>query len=416
MQKAAVETMSVAQRIQAARPQMAAIKEKYDSARAQLVYLRDAIFEILLAFKLMYYATINCMQIGTHPSNRGDNMIEPQDIPKKLKNFVKYGVSADEMKRACVLARPEGQKGNEYEEKNITCVQKASGQLAPVAPGSLRYFTITCGHTNQSMRACVCCCIGNNDPEISQNGVISKAVVSEKCPNFGDMCDNGIPWKVIFAEVEDEWQWALDIIMDADNITYQMARSDSVFEVQMKIVRVARSIREPETQNVDWDEVQRRILQTEIKRSDDIQDLTTFVRYNSGGLDDPIILKEIDAKVKLMKNGYTEPNTQVLAKMQVFDEFPPNMLVHWRAAVVKTMITSGDKNRKGESKYFSTGDISDMLGKYKDYMLQADELMSKVCRCLNGANETHIYICQIHTTMDVHVYIWFSFQGIEAPI
>ena len=81
------------------------------------------------------------------------------------------------------------------------------------------------------MRASVCCCVSCDVPDISQNGVISKAVIAEKCPNFGVMCDNGIPWKVILPEVEEEWGWAIDIIMDADNITYQMARSDSVFEI-----------------------------------------------------------------------------------------------------------------------------------------------------------------------------------------
>ena len=400
------DNMSVRERICCARGQMLKIKEKYDAATAQLVYLRDMIFEVLLFWKLMHVATINCMQIGTHPKNRGDNMIEPQDIPDKLEKFVKFGVSADEMKRACCLARPEGAKGEEYESKNIACVKKASGQLAPVAIGSLRFFTITCGHTNQSMRASVCCCIKCDVAAISQNGVISKAVISEKCPNFGQMCDQGIPWKVILPEVEEEWEWAIDIIMDADNITYQMARPDSVFELQMKIVKKALSLRDPETKVVNWDDVVAKIRQTEIKRSDDVPDLCTFVRYNSGGLDDPIILKEIEIKVKLMKKGYTEPNTQVLAKMQLFDEYAPTCLIWWRAAVVKAMIVSRDKNRRGESKYFSPGDIADMLTKYKEFTFQADEIMAKAC-CFfsNESNGMHIYTCDVGFAC---VYVFFN--------
>ena len=116
-------------------------------------------------------------------------------------------------------------------------------------------------------------------------------------------------------------------------------------------------------------------------------------------------MKEIEAKVKLMKGGYTEPNCQVLAKMQVFDEYPPTTLIFWRAAVVKAMIVSTDKNRKGESKYFSTSDISDMFSKYKEFMFQSDEIMAKACCFSNESNGMHIYTCDVGFAC---VYVFFN--------
>ena len=90
------------------------------------------------------------------------------------------------------------------------------------------------------------------------------------------------------------------------------------------------------------------------------------------------VLSEIDSKVKLMKDGYTEPSPQVLAKMSLFDQIPVNELVWWRAAIVKAMITSGETNRKGESKYFSPNDITEMLfGKWKEFVTQVNEIMEK---------------------------------------
>jgi hypothetical protein len=56
--------------------------------------------------------------------------------------------------------------------------------------------------------------------------------------------------------------------------------------------------------------------------------------------------------------------------------------VRWRAAVVKAMAMARDVNRRGESKYFSAGDIALMSTTHKPFVLQSDEILAKAHRRL----------------------------------
>ena len=132
--------------------------------------------------------------------------------------------------------------------------------------------------------------------------------------------------------------------------------------------------------SVDWDAVVSVIQRAEFHRTDDIPDLARFVRFCAGGLHNPVVLVDVDAFLKSQRK-VSELQASILGRLATLD-YPPNVCVHWRAAVVKAMAMSRDVNRRGESKYFSAGDVALMSTTHKPFVLQSDEIMAKAHRGL----------------------------------
>lgn len=195
---------------------------------------RDEAFMLLAEQELMYSARFNATQMGVHPSNRSKTMVESQNLKKKLKGFKKVGFSNQECLRAVSVERSPKALGDSHEEKNARMARESNGQLAPVELGSLRGFSLTCGHTNQSLRAVVAG-VECDDPDISVNGKLNKAKFAED-PVFMDNIEHGMTWKMIKWEVEERWPELIELIIEADNVPFSSAKVATLLIITILII------------------------------------------------------------------------------------------------------------------------------------------------------------------------------------
>jgi len=228
---AKAQTDDVYKRMDAIDDKILALIARSKTKDPRLVGLRDEAFTLLDKMKLSYHARYNSMQMGVHPSNRGKAMVEAQNLPKKLKGFKKSGFSNPECARACAVERSPKPIGDDYESQNARLARESDGQLAPVETGSLRGYSMTCGHTNQALRAVVAE-IPCDDPEISVNGYLNKA----KFANDAVMIENleaGMTWRMIKWEVEDKWPELIELIIEADNVPFSSAKVANKYSMRV---------------------------------------------------------------------------------------------------------------------------------------------------------------------------------------
>ncbi len=393
---------SIEDRVEAAREAMQDIMRRFSLPGAKPVSLRDEAYAVLERHGLCYVACVMNEQVGTHPRNRGGIILEIQNVILKLHKFAKNRFSFDECARACAVERPHGCLGNQYEKVVQALAMKANGQLMPVANGSLRIFSITCSHTKEALRAAVWG-VPCEDPELSQNGFVSKALLAEKDEALGKAIAHGISWRIIKWPCEKVWPGLIDLIIQGDNLPFAAAKLDTPLSICWRIVETAKQRMDRSTHEIPWSIVAEDVGRAVSASEEDIASYVEFVRHSSGGLDPPHVLRDVDEFVKTRRRA-RDPPAKVLERFSSLD-FPPNVCVLWRGAAIKALMAATEAvhgNAKGESKYFSPNDISLMSGSYRQYVLQADEILKQACISL--VSSFHLFLCVYE-----HVCSLFSF-------
>ena len=149
--KPGLTNMSAKERMQTAKRDLDALKAKCNEPSAQIVVIRDELYSTLMLNALARKRRIPPMAMGFHPRNRGHVGIVAGDTRTKLVRFV-GGFSPAECDRAVAVQRSPGDRGDAFEAKNIQMSKDSNGVLAPVSPGSLEAFSLTCTHTYGALR------------------------------------------------------------------------------------------------------------------------------------------------------------------------------------------------------------------------------------------------------------------------
>jgi len=343
---------------------------------APVVRLRDEAFRLLRTSKLSYKARFHSLQVGFNPRNRSQVGVEPQENPKRLHKYKRSGWSNVECANAAATERAPGARGDALEKKNIEVVEQSGGMLAEVQPQSLRIFTITCGHTNQAIRAAVAG-IKSDDAELTLDGKLHPPTICGDDDLYLEAMTNGMEWTVICWQVEQKYPALIDLIIEADNVPVTAARKDNIIERLFKIQKIVKDQVSP-SGDIDWELVVNIAMRSELQRSkDEVGQLVAFVKSSSGGLENPFVLREIDNWAKVLPFIRDAPSN-VLAHFETADLGPGGCGL-WRAACVKLMVSSEDKfvTPKNESKYFSVQDINNMSRTLRPMILQATEMMEK---------------------------------------
>jgi len=372
--------LSIDARINGIRGWAQDVKERSQQKNAKMVSIRDEIFEKLKASALSYKARYHCAQVGVNPRNRSFSMIEPQELPKKLKKFKMGGWSWIECKGASCTERIPGKKGNKYEDENKLVAKKSNGQIAPVDTDSLRTFSITCGHTNQSLR-CVHWRLPCDDPELGCDGRYSAERFSDE--PFHVALETGMEWTVIKWQVEDAFPDLIDLLIEADNVPQAVARADNTIEKLLKIHHNAKTIAD-EDGNVDWEKVETMAERSTLDNQHEIKEYVAFVKSSAGSLDDPTIIKEADAYSKILTKVRDIP-AAVLGRFDGVDLGPAGSPL-WRAACLKIQLSSEKATEHNVSKYFNPIDITNMSRGLRTIVLNANEIMEKSRAILKKAD------------------------------
>lgn len=228
-----------------ARPSLKALEDRARSENPRCVAIRDEAFDAFDEWDLSKTLTMPPEVVGWHWSNRGSSGIEPQNVPKKALSFKKGGWSNTEVRRACAVEREPNAEGDKHEANNADTAKKSGGLLAPISKGSLKIFSLTVGHTAQTVRAVKagCKCLDTKTyEEIQEGGHLKVAKVCEGEPEGGPLhraLEQGWPWRVICWQVAKEFPTLMEIICEADNIPASAAKPDSLLEKAWRAHRQA---------------------------------------------------------------------------------------------------------------------------------------------------------------------------------
>ena len=352
-----------------------AILNRAKQKDAPVVRLRDLAFALLRKNKLSYKARFHCRQVGFNPRNRSQVGIEPQENTRRLRKYRRSGWSNIECSNAAATERAPGARGDAIEKKNIEVVEQSAGKIASVLPGSLKIFTITCGHTNQALRAGDAE-LPSTEEDLSLNGKLNKVKICGDDQDYLEAMTIGMEWTVIPWQIEQKYPELIDLIIEADNVPVTAARADNIVERLFKIQKIAKEA--SLSGNTDWNLIANIANRSELQRpEEEVAQLVSFVKSSSGGLENPFVLREIDNWAKTLPFLRDCPPS-VLALFVSID-LGPGGAGFWRAACVKLMLSSEDRftTSKNESKYFSTQDINNMGRTTRPMVLQANEMMEK---------------------------------------
>ncbi len=386
-------------RIEAARPDFNLLEQKAREPDAIIVGLRDEIYSKAQHFGIAEIVRETVDATGHHPWNRSTTGVDGGDAISKLVKFEKGGFSFQECSRAATVQRSPGRLGDFYEHKNMETVQASAGKLAPVVPGSLKQFSLTCGHTYQALRAAnaeIPCDI----PSISRNGRISKAILSQRDPNgMAVAFKDGLDCLQFRWEVEEAFPEVIRLVMEADNVPNSVSKQDNAVTLLMKCHQAANALKDllvgenACTEAEYWAKVELRVTRSELNREAEVPHYLEFVKDWSGGMSDPFVLKDLDNFVKTLPNVRELPST-IIGKLAALD-LGPTEGAWWRCACIKSMLSSSDKYASGNrSTFFTTGDIQSMQSaKLKPQVLAASAHMAtarKISNCILGHKSVEV--------------------------
>jgi co-chaperonin GroES (HSP10) len=361
--------MATDDRMAKAEPFIRPLLDAWDKNKPCVV-LRDKIRDLLLAFDLAYTTVINSMSIGCHPKNRSGGMVDPDKVHARVGELHHVGFSESEMWDASCTEREPGAYGDECEKRNIDLAKNSHGLLPPIAPDSLNYFSMTCGHTSYSFRLAR---QGANSscPEVSVNNSISVAKITESQPAWANAINNGISWFVVRWQPAKHWPEIVDLFQEAGNCTQQIARVESTEQLILKVHNAACAM----GAEIDWSVVEAKVLRSNPRAKDQITDLISFCRAWSGGATG-WLMKDLMSFLKTVPTVKVVPSN-IYGKLAAVDLGGVGKGGFVVVAYLKAAHACSAKYIvNGESIFIKQCDVVAMTGRHLKYVLQANDIMA----------------------------------------
>ena len=186
---------------------VAEILRKVDSNVMGIVQAGDAIEKALRAGGLLYEMDINPRQVGWDPINRDGEGGNSQEVMLLASDIAFIGWSWAETSHAiCCEEEPHKHEVEAFNKR--LCLESG---LAPVEPYSIRFGSLSCGHTNMALRA-IAASMPSSCPLLSEGGCLSLAKLQTRDAEYAHAVTQGLHWKVIRWQVRQGFPEALRIL------------------------------------------------------------------------------------------------------------------------------------------------------------------------------------------------------------
>ena len=230
------------------RPQLDALKARYEGDDAQLILLRDEVKALLRAHGLMFKEHINSKWMGTHSVNRFGDGVVPSDVLALIGDIYGQGFSLQAlMDPTCIEMPPANTKQHAaFWQFNVDMTVNSSGMLAAYTD-EIKFLSVTCGHTSQGFR-CFQNSIPWTDPDdtrFTEDGLLSCRVLQKTQPVYADAVENGIKWDVVRHQVADAHPWICQLFQEAGNATQQITHGENRVQMLLKIAYTSRHSTSP---------------------------------------------------------------------------------------------------------------------------------------------------------------------------
>jgi hypothetical protein len=150
--------------------------------------------------------------------------------------------------------------------------------LAPVEEGSIKFGSLSCGHTNAGLRA-IAASATSVCPLLANDGRYNIDHIAGRDAKFAQAAREGLRWKVLSWKVRVWYPQVLDLIQRARNANSNTNRRENEMAGLLQLHTLSVSCPKP----VDWAVVKRVVLKTNPPFAEKIDNMVAFVIARSGG-------------------------------------------------------------------------------------------------------------------------------------
>ena len=230
---------------------------------------------------MAYHSYVSCRYIGFDPSNRDGCGGTAKDIPELAEDILLVGWSPDEVTHACMAEIEPGDTS--VEEFNEQFVASAAIPLPPVEKGSIKYGSVSCGHTNY-VHKCFYYEAPSASKQVGDGSRFRLALLEERDALFADAVKKGMRWLVLKWQVRILYPQLLGLLQASRNTRGHIQRAET--EVQ-GLKRMFDLWAKQVLANVPWsfDTIKRTVCRSRPPWASDVEHYVRFLSTKSGGPD-----------------------------------------------------------------------------------------------------------------------------------
>ena len=259
--------------------QIKAMLASIEAGEVGLVAGAEKLMRLFESADLVYRMQIHPLQVGFHPANRDGLGGTVQGVLSLAHDIAFVGWSWAEVAHALCVEVAVGDAS--VESFNRTLCDGCG--LAPVGMNTIRFGSLSCGHTNMGLRA-IAAAVPSDDELLSENGRLSVERLAKRDPEYAKAVQGGLRWQVLRPAVAAAFPDALPILQAARNVAGNVHRGENEVQGLCAMQKMAAAFMR-RSEDVDWAVIKRAILRSKPPFASRLDDLIRFVCGRSGGVD-----------------------------------------------------------------------------------------------------------------------------------
>ena len=263
-------------------PLVKALFEGLDKDEMGLTGVADDLEELFNQRGLAYRACLHPTQLGMDPENRSMLGVMVKEVHALAEDIVTAGFSWTEVKKPTCREIPP--QDTSVVSANVKLSKSCEG-LPPTDENEMRFCTLTCGHTNMTLRSFLAG-VPSSSKRLSRQGRLSLDILDAQDKKYAEACRKGLEWCVLRWQVKQHWPRALEIIMQARNLKIQ--REESEVEGLLAIHDMCIKFQD-DGMPIDWITTQRVLLRRMPPYAHMLDEMMALVLAFSGGRQGPYL-------------------------------------------------------------------------------------------------------------------------------
>ena len=202
-------------------PLVKALFEKLDKDEMGLTGIAGDLEELFMQRGLAYKKRLHPSRLGVDPDNRSRVGVMVKEVHALAEDIVTAGFSWTEVKKpTCREIHPQ-----DTSVISANAGMSKSCEALPPTDDNMGFCTITCGHTNMTLRSFLAG-VPSSSRRLSRQGRLSLDILDARDKKYAEACRKGLEWCVLRWQVKQHWPRALEIIMQARNLKIQREESE----------------------------------------------------------------------------------------------------------------------------------------------------------------------------------------------
>ncbi|CAK9053630.1 Putative mitochondrial protein [Durusdinium trenchii] len=237
------------------------------------------LINVLKKANLAWEAQLPANQIGVHPENRDGCGILVSHVQRLIEELCELGYDSQLTRNICVEIPHDRVPSEDF---NIKLADGSGGALAKVAPGTLRFLSLSGGHTNQAIKAIAAGC-QHQSAQLTMDGSLSMAKIKEKCPELARVAEQGQMWVVLSSHAISRFPAIPRLVQSAANASTHLAAAESELQLARKVLRAYLSASETKASGVTWLDISSEVLRSKPPHMKVAPAMFKFIMNYAGG-------------------------------------------------------------------------------------------------------------------------------------